>query len=153
MAETIRDKILSLLDSALELAGELEPGPWVAIQFNKRLSGRDPIFPDGLWHILPENNVERLPIAIVDKADDHWEPVRVAAKPLAEWIAASRSFAPMVYRALREEVAEHTTEEQQRGLWVCVFCNWQTTTESPCGFLIRIAAALGLQADSEREEK
>ncbi|RQR97029.1 MULTISPECIES: hypothetical protein [unclassified Burkholderia] len=67
------------------------PGPWVAIpQFIRLTSGaHQPIFKDGLWGVLPEADVERLPIATVDCGDDHHAPTRAGAEFDAHLIAAA----------------------------------------------------------------
>lgn len=70
---------------------KLTRGPWVAFPSNVRLTGdaRAPIFNDGRWVILPEVNVERLPIAVVDYGDDHDEETRKSAEGHARLIAAA----------------------------------------------------------------
>lgn len=75
-------------------------GPWVAIpQFVRlTLGAHQPIFKDGLWGVLPEDDVERLPIATVDCGDDHHEPTRANAEYDARLIAAS----PDLFKAARE---------------------------------------------------
>ena len=74
------------------------PGPWVAIpQFVRLTSGaHKPIFKDGLWGILPEDNVERLPIATVDCGDDHHAPTRAQAEFDALLIAAAPDMAEIL---------------------------------------------------------
>lgn len=75
-------------------------GPWIAVPSTERMNSGayKPIFPDGLWHIIRRNNPELLPIATVDRADDHDDPTRADAKPVAMLIAA----APDLLAALRE---------------------------------------------------
>jgi hypothetical protein len=65
------------------------PGPWVAVQMNHRWHGSKPLFPDGLWHIVPTDDYERVPIATVDRADDHDEQTRAEAGYDARLIAAA----------------------------------------------------------------
>ena len=76
----------------------------VAIPFHDRslLSRHEPIFEDGLWFILPEDNMQRLPAAVVDHADDHHAPTRAEAEAYARLFAA----APEMYEALKHLVAE-----------------------------------------------
>ncbi|MBU9649389.1 hypothetical protein KTF21_11925 [Burkholderia multivorans] len=74
------------------------PGPWVAVpQFVRLTSGaHQPIFKDGLWGVLPEADVERLPIATVDCADDHHAPTRTQAEFDALLIAAAPDMADIL---------------------------------------------------------
>ncbi len=67
------------------------PGPWVAIPSSVRMTpgAHDPLFSTGLWSILPEANVERLPICVVDHADDHHAGTREKAEFDARLIAAA----------------------------------------------------------------
>ena len=67
------------------------PGPWIAFPSNTRwTSGAfDPIFKNGLWHVVPASKPERLPICTVDYADDHHEPTREKAEADARLIAAA----------------------------------------------------------------
>lgn len=65
------------------------PGPWVALPSWTRFHGTKPIFDNGLWHILPADNVERLPIASVDHGDDHDAPTREQAEHDARRIVAA----------------------------------------------------------------
>lgn len=78
------------------------PGPWIAIPMRRRhliYGERDePIFPDGLWYILPESNPEQCPIAIIDRANDHDAPTRADAETVARLIAA----APDLLAALKK---------------------------------------------------
>ena len=83
------------------------PGPWCAVgpMPNHDLTNPHnykPIFPDGLWYILPktaidECNVERLPIAVVDYADDYDDLTRTETAPA---VAALIAAAPDLYAAL-----------------------------------------------------
>ncbi len=71
-------------------AEKATPGPWVAVPSTNRWHGDDkPIFPEGLWAILPADDYERIPLADVDRADDHHEPTRKHAQDDAEYIAAA----------------------------------------------------------------
>lgn len=67
------------------------PGPWIALPSNIRDNWRasKPIFGEGLWRIMPEANVERCPIAEVDRGDDHDLPTRLSAADDARLMAAS----------------------------------------------------------------
>lgn len=67
------------------------PGPWIALPCNVRdnYAASKPIFPEGLWRILPEADVERCPIAEVDRANDHDLPTRLSAADDARLIAAA----------------------------------------------------------------
>ena len=63
---------------------------WIAIRGVVRLSlSTPPIFGNGLWNILPEDDVERLPTCTIDYADDHDEPTRESAEKIARLIAAA----------------------------------------------------------------
>lgn len=78
------------------------PGTWVAIPVKFPFhSSRKPIFEDGLWAILPEANLERVPICEVDHADDHDPPTRLKAEADARLIAA----APDLLAALKDVLA------------------------------------------------
>jgi hypothetical protein len=87
------------------------PGPWVAIKAPFRWHGDDPIFTDGLWWILPEYHTERLPITVVDKADDHDEATRAKAVFDAQLIAA----APEMYDLLAS--IENDAQQVPAWLW------------------------------------
>lgn len=78
------------------------PGPWVAVPGTIRWHGHKPIFENGLWHILPEANLERLPICEVDQADDHDDPTRQRAEIDARLIAA----APELLAACNEVIKQ-----------------------------------------------
>jgi hypothetical protein len=63
---------------------------WFAVRGFVRLSlSTPPLFGNGLWNILPEDDVERLPICVIDYADDHDEPTRESAEKIARLIAAA----------------------------------------------------------------
>ena len=74
------------------------PGPWMAIpQFVRLNSGaHQPIFKDGLWGILPEDDVERLTIATIDCGDDLHAPTRAQAEFDALLIAAAPDMAEIL---------------------------------------------------------
>jgi hypothetical protein len=46
------------------------------------------IYQNGYFMLLPEDDMERLPVAIIDKSNDLSEPVRLDAEPLAMRLAA-----------------------------------------------------------------
>lgn len=86
------------------------PGPWVAIpQYVRLASGaHQPIFKDGLWGVLPESDVERLPIATVDYADDLHAPTRAQAEFDALLIAAAPDMAMALEMiAAEDDAARH----------------------------------------------
>jgi hypothetical protein len=94
------------------------PGPWVAMgpMPDRSLIGHysvKPIFDEGLWYILPENNVERLPIAIVDCADDHYEPLRTITAPSDAHLIAA---APEMYGAIKAMIADDAFAELCAGI-------------------------------------
>jgi hypothetical protein len=72
-------------------------GPWVAIPSTTRWYRYSPLFSNGLWHILPANDTERIPICSVDHADDHDPPTRTQAEYDARLIAA----APDLYQVIK----------------------------------------------------
>ncbi|MFO1080825.1 MAG: hypothetical protein U1E23_09395 [Reyranellaceae bacterium] len=74
------------------------PGPWRAVPISgyRDHGARKPIFSDGYWHISA--NPDLNPVAVVDHADDHYEPTRREAEANARLIAA----APMLLEALKE---------------------------------------------------
>ncbi len=74
------------------MAEEAKPtsGPWIALPLQLRdHGGRNPIFANGIWWILPEADQERCPIAIVDTGDDHDEQTRINSEADARLIAAA----------------------------------------------------------------
>ena len=96
--------IKKIIAELREAESKATPGPWVAIPLNLRWHGYDPKFKDGLWHILPEDDVERLPIATVDSADDIDEQTRKDAENEARLIVLARNH----LKALLEHVASQT---------------------------------------------
>lgn len=87
-------------------------GPWVSVPVRHRLwAVRDsaPIYSDGLWVILPADDLERLPVAIVDKGDDGHAPTREHAEQESAFIAASRTAIPELLTAL--DAAEAKLEQ------------------------------------------
>jgi len=89
------------------------PGPWIAIPSNIRfLPHERPIFDDGLWRILPEYNLERLPICVVDRANDHNPPSRAKAEYDAHLIAA----APDLYAVVAAIVSAWNQREASNDL-------------------------------------
>jgi hypothetical protein len=89
-------------------------GPWVAVPSGSRWRGEKPIFANGLWHILPEYDLERLPICEVDHADDHDEATREHAEEDARLISASPELLQACKVArLNIDGLEHNEEVQQ----------------------------------------
>lgn len=77
---------------------------WIAVPARFRWHTRErPIFDDGLWAILRVGQEERLPIATVDRADDHDEKTRTNAAEVARLIAS----APELLAALKESLCWH----------------------------------------------
>jgi hypothetical protein len=76
------------LESLRELSEKATAGEWIAIPSKIRWHGHKPIFADGLWHIHPEPDPERLPICEVDRGDDHDDSTRQHAQIEAEFIVA-----------------------------------------------------------------
>lgn len=66
---------------------------WTALQMNSRsiLLHREavPKNSDGLWFIVDAEDLERLPVAVVDYADDTDGPTRAEAANVARLIAAA----------------------------------------------------------------
>ena len=88
------------------------PGPWVAVPMKTDtaralMHGGPPLFDDGIWWILPEADQERLPIAVIDRADDHSAPARAKSELDARLLAA----APELLKALEDisATAEHAS--------------------------------------------
>ncbi len=81
-------------------AKKYTPGPWVAIPTRTRLQccNSRPLFDNGLWAILPESNLYRIPIGVVDHANDHDPPTRQKAEFDAKLMAA----APDLLEALKD---------------------------------------------------
>lgn len=63
----------------------------IAVPMGKRVQdgAYRPIFEDGLWWIIREDRPELLPIATVDRADDHDDATRKEAEPYAKLFAAA----------------------------------------------------------------
>jgi hypothetical protein len=74
-------------------------GPWFAIQIpgtrfgHRALDPGSHIYDDGLWYVMPESDPERIPIAIIDHADDNYPPARAMAEHDARLIAAAPELA------------------------------------------------------------
>lgn len=88
------------------------PGPWIAVPYRRRFYGEEPRFDNGICHVLPESDPERLPILTVDRGDDHHAETREHADIEAAFIAALRNAAPDLIRAARE--ADELREELRR---------------------------------------
>jgi len=87
---------------------------WIAIPGLVRLNPSDKkIFRDGLWNILPEDDVERLPICTVDYADDHDEATRKSAEEIAHLIAATPELLEACKEALNALLDYVDTLEKQ----------------------------------------
>jgi hypothetical protein len=77
------------------------PEKWVAVPLGFRWhTNEKPIFENGLWQIVRSDFPERMPIATVDRGDDHDEQTRIDAEKVARLMAA----APTMLEALKEEV-------------------------------------------------
>lgn len=64
---------------------------WIAVPLKDRTlwSAHKPIFEDGLWAIIREDSPELLPVAVVDRGDDHDAPTRAKAERIAKLLAAA----------------------------------------------------------------
>jgi len=63
--------------------------PWIYFPARHEWhTGEKAIFDDGVWYIHPADDVERLPICIIDKGNDHHEPTRKQAEVDARRIVA-----------------------------------------------------------------
>jgi len=82
-------------------------GPWVAVphQFRMQCCDSRPIFDNGMWGIFPTADMERLPIGVVDKGNDHHEPTRDQAKYDAAVMACAPDMYTMLER-IREGLAD-----------------------------------------------
>lgn len=80
------------------------PGPWVAVPLNVRMIGsaKPPMFKTGLWQVFPENDLYRLAICVVDRADDHDETTRDSAEHDAKLIASAPELLDALIVARRE---------------------------------------------------
>jgi hypothetical protein len=96
------------IDALRALLEKATKGPWGAVQVNTRDHGAyDPIFVDGLWHIFDVAHPGRVPIAIIDHANDHHPPTREKAAYDAALIAAAVNALPALLselEGLREAV-------------------------------------------------
>jgi hypothetical protein len=65
-------------------------GPMVAIPVKRRWHFHEtPVFDDGMWDILPAEDMERLPVISVDRGDDHDSATRKSAADDAQFFAHS----------------------------------------------------------------
>lgn len=91
------------------------PGPWIAIPSPLRFhNATKPIFKDGIWHILPENDVERLPICIIDCGNDHDEETRLRAEIHARLIATAPELLEACKSAARAFADEKSDIEAEK---------------------------------------
>lgn len=84
------------------------PIPWAAVRLRERVRPFEdaPLFPDGLWAIVRAGNTERVPIAVLDHADDHHAPAREQAGLDAELIVLAVNAHAALVAAAKEAADE-----------------------------------------------
>lgn len=134
----LRAKLLDLLDGHLRLAEDLPKEPWWVERARPVGEPGDsaPYLIKYRWDDVPTWLAE---------ASEHPQAERIF-----EWIAASRSFAPMALRALREEVERHSPSPFVSTL--CMACEesedgYVVPVPLPCPFLLRVATGLGVERE------
>lgn len=122
----LSDSDLDALQALCNLAAE---GPWMAVPLRMRMEpfAEKPIFEDGLWAIAYVNNPERMPVAMVDRANDHHAPTRKQAAYTAELIAHAREALPALLDEVKRMRAILKCKSERTEHWygvadVCLNC-------------------------------
>lgn len=103
---------------------------WVAIQATKRIRhAENPIFSDGLWEVRFADDIRLLPVAILDRGDDHYPPTRSRVESRARLMAAAPDLLAACKALLADEYYQKRLAATRAGVgtdWGRVVMNAQS---------------------------